>query len=181
MNKNALSLISAGLLLSCTGLAHAEDQAANISVSGLVTPGYSCFVNMSQSSVSIVETPDKLIKQGNNATNPVIIHLSVKSNTVNHQQQCDSLLAEGKLVYRISGTADNADGTVLANQLKDSTAASGLGIGLFDASNTPINVNTGRLAATADTILGLQLVQLSNQEAVSGNINALASIDVEHL
>lgn len=176
MKKKSIFLLLTGLSLSLTGFAHAKDTAAVLSINGLVTPGYSCLVTMNQSSVSLVETPDKLIKQGNNATNPLIIHLSLSEG-----EQCESLVAEGKLAYRVLGNADNAEGTTLANQLNDSTAASGLGIGLFDANNNPISVNTGLIPAAKDTVLGLQLVQLSNQEAIPGNINAQASIQIERL
>lgn len=179
MKKNSMALAISGLFLACTGLAHADsaDTAATLSISGDVKGAeFSCAVIMSESSVSIIESPDALIKQGDNATSPKAIHLSVAG-----EERCATLVSEGKIAYKVLGIADNADGTALANDLTDETAAKGVGIGIFDANNKPVNVNTGRLSATEDTVFGLQMVQLTNQQAVAGNINATASVQIERL
>lgn len=179
MKKNIVCLMVSGLFLASTGLAFADstDTPATLSISGAVKDaGFSCAVNMSESSVSIIENPDSLIKQGDNATSPKAIHLSVAG-----EERCATLVSEGKIAYKVLGTADNADGTALANDLTDETAAKGVGIGIFDANNKPVSVNIGRLSATEDTVFGLQMVQLTNQQAVAGNINATASVQIERL
>ncbi|XHA18560.1 fimbrial protein [Citrobacter farmeri] len=176
--KNKLSsLVISGIFLTCTGMAHAAnaDTASTLTISGTVKDDYAtCAVNMSESSVSIIETPDALIKQGDKATNPKVIHLSVDG-------KCSELVTEGKIAYKILGVADNADGTALANSLTDETAAKGLGIGIFNSDNKVVSVNTGLLIANEDTTFGLQLVQLNHQEAVAGNIYATASVQIERL
>lgn len=179
MKKNVLGLMISGLFVVSAGLAHAEssDVAATLTISGTVkNTEFSCIVNMSESSVSIMETPDALIKQGDNATSPKEIHLSVDGD-----ERCDALVTEGKIAYKVLGIADNADGTALANDLVDETAAKGVGIGIFDADKKPVSVNTGLLNAHEDTVFGLQMVQLTNQQAVAGNINATASVQIERL
>ncbi|WP_448885005.1 fimbrial protein [Citrobacter telavivensis] len=176
--KNKLSsLVISGFFLTCSGMVHAEnvDTASTLTINGTVKDDYStCAVNMSESSVSIIETPDALIKQGDNATNPKVIHLSVDG-------KCSELVTEGKIAYKILGVADNADGTALANSLTDETAAKGVGIGIFNSDNKVVSVNTGLLIANEDTTFGLQLVQLNHQEAVAGNIYATASVQIERL
>ncbi len=113
--------------------------------------------------------------QDDNATSPVNIHMSIEGG-----DQCTAMVAQGKIAYRFSGTADNADGTALANSLTDATAAKGVAIGIFDADNKPVEVNTGLLPATTDTVFALQMVQLKGQDAV-GNINTAVTIEVERL
>lgn len=95
--------------------------------------------------------------------------------------ECAKLVADGKIAYKFKGTADEADGNVLANALTDSTAATGVGIGIFDENNHPVAVNTGTLPAKEDTIFGLQMVELNGQSGVAGNINSTVTVEIERL
>lgn len=175
MKKTLSGLISATLLLACA--AQAEDTSATIDINGVLKDAeFSCSVTLSESSVSILDRADTIIKQGENATFPVTIHA-----TVNGGKKCDELVAQGKMFYWFEGTADNSDGTVLANYLTDETAAKGVGIGIFDRDNKPLAVNKGTLQANTDTVFGLQMVQLSNQEPVAGNINSTVTVQIERL
>lgn len=175
MKKELSVLIMAALFSSSAALA--EDYSATVDISGVVKPPeFSCSVLLSENSVSILEESDTLIKQGENATTPTRIHVSVDGGP-----KCADLMNEGKISYKFQGTADNADGTALANALNDATAAKGVGIGIFDAENKPLAVNSARLAATEDTVFGLQMVQLTNQEPVAGNINSTLTVQIERL
>lgn len=175
MKKALSALIMAALFSSNAALA--DDISATLNISGVVKPAeFSCTVLLSESSVSIIENSDTLIKQGENATSPTLIHVSVDG-----VPQCAELVKEGRILYKFQGTADNADGTVLANALNDATAAKGVGIGIFNGENKPLVVNNGRLPATEDTVFGLQMVQLTNQEAVAGNINSTLTVQIERL
>lgn len=175
MKKLLSGLISATLLLASA--AQAKDMAANIAISGTLRPAeFSCSVGLSESSVSVLENSDTLIKQGDNATSPVIIHVTVFGGA-----ECDKLVEEGKIAYKFTGAADDADGTVLANSLTDETAAKGVGIGIFNGQNELVPVNTGRLGAQGGSAFGLQMVQLTNQEAVAGNINSTVTVEIERL
>ncbi|MMZ65142.1 Fimbrial protein [compost metagenome] len=155
----------------------ATDHSAVVDINGTLTSeGFSCSVMPSESSVSLLELPETLIKQGDNATAPVIVHVSVMGD-----DRCSTLVDDGKIAFRFSGNADNADGTALANSLTDETAAKGVAIGIFDGDNKPVKVKTGRLPVKTDTVFGLQMVQLKGQEAVAGNINTAVTIEIERL
>lgn len=175
MKKTLCGLISAALFLPC--FVQASDTSATIDINGVLQQGdYYCAVILSESAVSILEESDTLIKQGDDATSPTIIHVSVDGDA-----QCADLITAGKIAYKFQGSADNADGTVLSNALTDTTAAKGVGIGIFDGQNKPIAVNTGRLPAKTDTTFGLQMVQLTNQQPVAGNINSTVTVQIERL
>ncbi|AKE60653.1 fimbrial protein [Citrobacter farmeri] len=179
MKKNILGLIISGLFLVNTGMVLADsiDIPATLSISGTVKSNeISCMVSMDKSSVSLIEKPESLIKQGDNATSPEEIHLSVVGD-----DRCDALISEGHIAYKVLGVADNADGTALANSITDESAAKGVGVGIFDADKKPVSINTGLLSAHEDTVFGLQMVQLTNQQAVAGNLYATASVQIERL
>ncbi|HBI09098.1 MAG TPA: type 1 fimbrial protein [Franconibacter pulveris] len=175
MKKVLSGLVSVTLLMA--GAAQAKDMAANIAISGTLRPAeFSCSVALSESSVSVLENSDTLIKQGDNATSPVTVQVSVDGGP-----ECAKLTDEGKIAYKFMGVADDADGTVLANSLTDETAAKGVGIGIFNGQNELVPVNTGRLGAQGGSTFGLQMVQLTNQEAVAGNINSTVTVQIERL
>ncbi|MCU7784376.1 fimbrial protein [Lelliottia amnigena] len=156
-----------------------DNISTTIQINGVATSDYelACAVVPSESSVSLLEMPDTLIKQGADATSPVQVHLAVVGPT----DKCDLLVEAGKIAFRFSGKSDNAEGTALGNSLTDDTAAKGVGVGIFDANNKPVSVNAGLLVAQKDTVFGLQMVQLKGQEAVAGNINSFVTIDIERL
>ncbi|EKK5270742.1 fimbrial protein [Cronobacter dublinensis] len=178
MKKALLGFALSAFLIN--GAAYAEtsnDTSATIAINGFLQQSTSsCVVKLSESSVSILDETDKLIKQGENATAEKLIHVSIMG-----EDECAQLVADGKIAYKFKGTADDADGTVLANALTDSTAASGVGIGIFDEDHKPITVNTGTLLAKADTIFGLQLVALNGKEVAYGNVNSMLTVQIERL
>ncbi|WP_446030291.1 fimbrial protein [Lelliottia amnigena] len=180
MTKRLLtSFAISALLAAMPAMAvQADNTSTTIQISGVATSDYElvCMVSPSVGTVSLLEMPDTLIKQGDDATSPVQVHLEVQG-----PDTCDTLVKEGKIAYRFSGKTDDADGTVLANSVTDNTAAKGVGVGIYDANNKPVNVNGGLLPAQKDTVFGLQMVQLKGQEAVAGNINSYVTIDIERL
>jgi len=176
MTQRLLTGLALAMLVSASP-AMATDHSAVVDINGTLTrEAFRCSIVPSENSFSLLELPETLIKQGDDATSPVIVHLSVVGG-----DQCTALVDDGKIAFHFSGNADNADGTALANSLTDETAAKGVAIGIFDGDNKPIVVNTGRLPAKTDTVFGLQMVQLNGQEAVGGNINAAATIEIERL
>jgi len=176
MTQRLLTGLTLAMLVSA-GPVMATDHSAVVDINGTLTSeGFTCTVMPSESSVSLLELPETLIKQGDNATAPVAVHVSVLGG-----DKCSALVDDGKIAFRFSGNADNADGTALANSLTDETAAKGVAIGIFDGDNKPVEVNTGRLPAKTDTVFGLQMVQLKGQEAVGGNINTAVTIEIERL
>jgi type 1 fimbria pilin len=175
MKKSLMYLAMLGLLTS--GLASAKEYSAVMEINAVVNPKVmTCSVIPSDSSISLLELPETLIKQGDDATKPVVVHLSVVG-----AEECDQMISQGRMAYRFTGVSDEAGGTALANSLSDSSAAKGVAIGIFDGSNKPIALNSGLLPAKDDTIFGLQMVQLKGQEAVGGNINTSVTIDIVRL
>ncbi|WP_312983297.1 fimbrial protein [Atlantibacter sp.] len=175
MKNTVLGLAISALFI--TGSAMAQDNSATVVIDGIVKPADTvCAVQASEASVSLLELPESLINQGDNATAPYIVHLAVDGDT-----KCATLVDEGKLAFRFSGVADEGDGTALANLLTDDSAAKGVAIGMFDGDNKPVPVNTGLLPAKKDTTFGLQMVRLTGSQAVSGNINSYVTIDIERL
>lgn len=162
----------------------ANDIPATLSISGTVSEGqFSCGVLLDESSVSLIQDSDTLIKQGDNATTPTLVKITINGGDANGGGNlCNDLITEGKIAYKFTGTADNADGTSLANTLSDQTAAQGVGIGIFDDQNKPIAANTGLVLAKEEvTTIGLQMVQLHNQTPVAGNINSTVTVQIERL
>lgn len=175
MQKKLMYLAVLGLLTS--GLASAKEYTATMDIIAFVNPKVTmCSVIPSDSSISLLELPETLIKQGDDATKPVIVHLYVTG-----AEECEQLISQGKMAYRFTGVADEADGTALANNLTDSSAAKGVAIGIFDGSKKPIALNSGLLPAKEDTVFGLQMVQLAGQDAIGGNINSSVTIDIVRL
>lgn len=160
------------------GQAIAEDTTAVLQISGTVKPEtFSCAVMLNESSVSLLEKMDTLIKQGDEATNPILIHISVDRTN----RHCAELADEGKIAFKVLGNADATDVDALANSLTDETAATGVAIGVFDSVNKPFAINSGMLPLQEDTTIGIQMVQLMGQEAVPGNINTMATVQIERL
>lgn len=181
MTKRLLTSFAISALLAAMPVMaeQTDNTSTTIQISGVATSDYElvCRVSPNVGSVSLLEMPDTLIKQGDDATSPTQVHLEVQGPG----DMCDTLVKEGKIAFRFSGKIDDADGTVLANSLTDDTAAKGVGVGIYDANNKPVNVGGGLLPAQKDTVFGLQMVQLKGQEAVAGNINSYVTIEIERL
>ena len=179
MKKNLLAIVISSLMLSAIGCgqAFAVDTSDDLLILGEITPSApTCAVMLDKSSVSILEKSDTLIKQGENATLPTTVHISVEGDP-----RCSEMIDAGKIGYKILGTPDNADGTALSNLLSDETAAKGVAIGIYDSQNKPFAVNSDTMMAKTDSSFGLQMVQLTGQQAVEGNINSLATVQIERL
>ncbi|MBL7637097.1 MULTISPECIES: fimbrial protein [Atlantibacter] len=179
MKKAYFRLLLLPLIMAAgIGQAAAENNSADLVISGKIKPDtFMCHVVLSETSISLLEKTDTLIKQGEDATAPTIIHISVD----NGDPRCTALVDEGKIAYKVLGNADSINPYALANALSDETAAKGVAIGVFDGANKPFAINTGQLESKTDTTIGLQMVQLSGQEAVPGNINAMATVQIERL
>ncbi|MBN6044520.1 fimbrial protein [Citrobacter sp. ku-bf4] len=166
------------MLAAGIGQAIAEENTATLQISGTVKPNtFSCTVMLNESSISLLEKTDTLIKQGDEATNPILIHISVDRTN----SQCATLADQGKIAFKVLGNADTTDANALANSLTDETAAKGVAIGVFDSANKPFAINSGTLPLQDDTTIGIQMVQLTGQEVVPGNINSMATVQIERL
>lgn len=158
---------------------NASDTAAVLTVKGNVTNvGSVCGVNVSQNNVSLAGNLDDLAPQSSVGGAPAAtVELTIVGNT-----SCYEMLAHSKLAYRLLGTADNADGNVLANADTSAGAASGIGVRLADRDGNTLAINESTLlAGSAPTRLGFNLVTLNGQEAIPGTVHSTLTIEVERL
>lgn len=180
MKKSLLGLAVSALFV--VGAVHAEtnpnDVSATLTVSGSVTASQSaCTVNLNKSSIALSAEVSKLVAQGVAATPVDAVDLSITGDT-----QCSDLVAAGKMAYKFIGTADNALGTSLTNTATGDTAASGIGIALYDNAGKVVSINKDTIAATTTAShLGLGLVKLDGVEATAGSVQGSLTIQIERL
>ncbi|EOU9538377.1 fimbrial protein [Cronobacter dublinensis] len=182
MKKTLTGLTLSTLLFS--GISMAEDTAAALSVSGTVSDNSTaCQVTLSKSSVNLTDNINQMINQGDKATSITPISMTVMG--VNNNFTCGKKIYDGRIAVRFLGTHDNADGSAFANTASGEDAATGVGIGLFETNNNPIDINqpwhltTKAYAVTQ--FFGLQLVKLNGQTATSGKIAGDMTVQVERL
>ncbi|EOC0417620.1 type 1 fimbrial protein [Cronobacter malonaticus] len=183
MKKTVLGLTVSALFMFSA--AHAStnpnDVSATLSVTGTVVEDITqvCTVTLDKSSVALANDVGDLINQNDRAT-------ANGSERVNLQitggDECQNEVAAGHMAYKFTGMTDNADGTVLANTDTSATAAKGVGVGIYDYVGNVLKVNQDTLpATTAGNAITLQMVKLTGQEAVAGNVLGSVTIEIERL
>ncbi|EOC1312168.1 hypothetical protein ACI09C_001194 [Cronobacter turicensis] len=90
-----------------------------------------------------------MINQNENSTGGANVLIAIGGNS--YTKQCKTLADQGKLAYRFIGTADDADGTVLANSNNSAGSAKGFGVGVFNGDDkfSPLKVNQDSLPANS--------------------------------
>ncbi|MDU6926450.1 fimbrial protein [Franconibacter helveticus 513] len=173
MKKTLLGLVVSSLF--AVGTAQATDVAATLSVVGQVnTASSSCFVSLDNSAINL--TADLVeLKPQDQATVPAkIVAVSVFGNG----NGCETLASQGKIAYKLKGTADAAAGTAMAN----TGTATGVGIGLYKEDGTVLKINQDSLVSNSlETKLGVGLVKLTGQQANSGTVHGSLTIEIERL
>ncbi|MOA40393.1 hypothetical protein D3C78_1622630 [compost metagenome] len=80
-----------------------------------------------------------------------------------------------------SGTYD-AEGTVLVNDDSASTAAKGIGIGVYDADLNPLKIKQTTIATPTNIgHINLQLVKMKGVEAVKGTVHSSLTMTLIHI
>ncbi|EOI3503125.1 fimbrial protein [Cronobacter dublinensis] len=183
MKKTILGLAVSAMFMAGTVQAetNANDVSATLSITGSVTPAeFSCAVQLSTNTINMVVDTDKLVPQGQNGLaegNNESLFISVAGD-----DQCAVLAGEGKIAYKFVGTADNADGTVIANSATGDNAAAGVGIGLYDDAGNVIKINDDTVVAkTTKNMLVLSAVKLNGQTVTTGNLSGSVTIQIERL
>lgn len=180
MKKSILGLAVSAMFMM--GAAQAEtntnDVSATLTVSGSVTTAQSCAVNLSKNSINLNSDVESLPTQGSQAQAVDTVDLSIAGDDL-----CASLVSEGKMAYQFLGTADNANGTSLANNASSSEGgAGGIGIALYDAAGKELSINKDTVIATPTAYhLGLAMVKLEGQEATAGAVQSSLTIQIERL
>ncbi|NCH72322.1 fimbrial protein [Cronobacter dublinensis] len=180
MKKTILGLaISAMFMVGAVQAeTNANDVSATLSVTGTVTANDSvCSVVLSDSTVALNGDVSSLVEAGQKPANAksVIIRTQGDNN-------CTTLLSQGKLAYKFLGTADGVDGTTLANSASAESAAQGVGIGLYNMEGTSLKINEDTATATSTGYtLQLGLVKLSGSEPTAGDVQGSLTIQIERL
>lgn len=188
MKQNYLT----GLLLAAmftSGIAYAEpttqDVPATLSISGTVNSAKEhCEVVLSHDFLVLDSSVSQLIPQGGDATDPHLVSIFIKD--VGKGSTCAETAAAGHISVKFIGDADDADGTTLANSsYVTENGAKGVGIGIFKEDKTPLAINSDTMTVTdgttGNTVFGMQMVQLKNQEVTPGNIYAHLTVEIERL
>lgn len=188
MKQKVLSITLFALLTGsmAQAMATTQDVPVTLNISGTVSnkAANKCIVSLSQSVINLTSSSKDMIKQGENATSPERLVLTVHSPDGNWTQ-CDKDVYDGKVAIKFTGTHDDADGTDFANTATGENAASGVGIGLFNYDNTPIDTrdifNIRARTNISVNYLGLQLVQLAGQTVTSGTVAGNITFQIERL
>ncbi|ELY6245477.1 fimbrial protein [Cronobacter universalis] len=95
---------------------------------------------------------------------------------------CNQRIQEGKIAVRFMGPADDVEGSVFANTANGENAAKGVGVGLFLSNRARININQGAIPVSMKPLdLSAQVVGLTGQDIVEGNVQAMITVEVVRL
>lgn len=189
MMKKLTTLLTSSALLMAGVLntsAHA-DMPNTLNIFGSVGSGTPpCIVHLDRTAVDLMGSPSSMINQNETVKTGANVTINLTSTNSVFGAQCVTLAEDGKISYRVIGTADNADGNVLANTDTSNGAAQGVGIGISDstyASNIKplrINQDTIKIKNPYNTI-SLALVKLNGQQLTSGFVKGSLTIQIERL
>lgn len=163
-------------LIMAAGVTQATDIPATLSITGNATNAEAaCAININPATISLQSEVDKLVIQGSKNIANKSVNVSVSGNS-----ECYEMLLQNKIAYRFLGTADDVEGSVLANTDTSPEAAKNVGIGLFRKDGDIINLKD-IMPATGSDYIGLEMVSLKRGEATKGNVNSTLTIQVERL
>lgn len=182
-----VGLISAGVAQADTT---PQDIPATLSITGAVSsPDKGCRVALSKDNLYFNMNAGEIISQGHKATQAETVTVTIQENDVSGNF-CAKAVEAGQIAVKFVGTADDADGTALANQYATAEdAATGVGIGVFDEQNSPIAINSDSLAVTnlstvsnmGSVNFGVQPVRLTNRDITAGMIAGSVTVEIERL
>ncbi|WP_319049176.1 fimbrial protein [Cronobacter malonaticus] len=181
--KLALTGLMISTLLMAT-VAHAQisasDVPATLTITGIArgSSEATCALAANASAIYLRGDVSNLIELGDDADNMTFVPLHIEGN-----KECDALIEQGKLSYRFFGTADDSQGSALANASTGENAATGVAIGLFDNKGKPVSINSTAYTVSKDAQqgIGFQVVKLKDQTATAGTVHGVLTIDVERL
>lgn len=183
LNLALTALLTASI---APAIAATQDVSATLNIAGVINSDIEdhCVITLDQSVINLTSSSNNLINQGENATSPERLVVTVQSLNENFTQ-CDKDIYNGKIAIKFTGTHDNADGTAFANTATGENAAAGVGIGLFNYNNTPIDsreiYKIRDLSNDSVNYLGLQLVKLTGQTVKTGAVAGNITFQIERL
>lgn len=170
MNKTLLSLAFASLFM--VGAAQAADHSAVVDISGSLTGDHSeCTVQTDLSSVDLSGEIADIPQQG--------VFINDIATKLNYTVESTGESCYNRVAMQFHGVTD-ATGKVLANTDTGETAAKGVGIGLYDMYQDPLDINS-QITAHTQGSLYLQMVKLDGQTPVVGTVNGALTIDIVRL
>ncbi|EOU9560228.1 fimbrial protein [Cronobacter dublinensis] len=179
MKKTILGLAVSAMFMASAVQAetNSSDVSATLRVTGTVSRESTCTVSPSQHTIALAGKLDTIVDQrAKNNPNMLTINLHVSGDS-----ECETFVEQGKIAYKFIGTADNADGVSLANAATGASAATGVGINLYNSDGDIIDINSQLTATPEATTLGLGLVSLVNQELTTGSVEGSLTIQLERL
>lgn len=183
MNKIIKGIVIPVLLVSGSAIAadNTTDTAAYVEITGSVkdsTP-VECSISSSVHSVSIHSDISNMIEAGDKANNMTLVPIQISGNDA-----CKDLIDQGRIGYKITGTADESDATILKNADSSETHAGGIGIGLFSPDQSPLELGKTVMVTSANmtnTGIGFQAVKLAGQTVTSGSLQGNVTVEIERL
>ncbi|EKK5267355.1 fimbrial protein [Cronobacter dublinensis] len=172
-------LLLATLLASSLGYAQTEQSFAPdyLFISGSLKYGKECTVTLVHENVAINNDLGHMFLQSAAKVMPdAMTAINIAPN-----DSCMQLLLKNKLAYRLIGTPDNAEGTVLANSDTADSAAKGVGIRLSDRTGALIPVGGTLAAGIGNTPLLITLVKLKGQNQEPGTVKGTLTVEIERL
>lgn len=156
----------------------ANDASAILTVTGNVTDSQTvCAVSLDQSAITLNGDTSNMATQGATAISTTTVDLSITGD-----EKCNTLVSQGKMAYKLLGTADTLEGNVLANAATGADAATGVGIGLYTLAGDVLAVNQSTLAASVTgTKFGLGIVKLNGQTPAAGKVQGALTIEIVRL
>ncbi|MEE9682560.1 type 1 fimbrial protein [Lelliottia amnigena] len=172
MKKTLIGLTLMSLFVA--GAVQAVDHPATVDITGsLIGDGTECTFDIAEgTAINLYGAIGDLPNQGQNALAPTKMEYKLTN-------ACDI----NTFALQLHGVVDNADGTVLTNDDISSTAAKGIGVGVFNSDSSPVDVN-GRInipESKSQRYLNLQMVKLNGQTAIEGTVNSALTIDIVRL
>ncbi|AZP31692.1 fimbrial protein [Cronobacter sakazakii] len=178
--KKFTSILALSAMLAA-GIAQAEDNdiAATLSISGTVkdtTAG--CTIEFVQPTVDMGSRDiDSLPLQGHHVDGAQLT--AVTANLIGN---CTK---DGQLAPNLSftGIVDDADGNALVNTATGSTAATGLGVGIYSVAGNVITPNGSPVIGTGkeSTMFYIGMVKLNGATPTPGQVQSSLTLQIESL
>lgn len=177
IRKTLLAIVCITACSSVYAQQDANDVSANLQVTGTVHDAESdCSIALSASNIalqtkSISQLPSQSTTASTGTTDSINIKLTGDSCDPSH--------------IKFIGDTDSTAGDTLVNSLATSSAAKGVGVGIYDYSGHAISLNKA-VPATWDLLEGniplhLQLVKLTGESPTAGDIQASLTVQLENL
>lgn len=179
MKKIALLITLVGFLITSIAQAENSDVAATLSISGTLKDS---------STGCTIEFRDPTVNMGSREIESLPLqghHVDKGQLTMVTANLIGSCTKEGQLVPNLSftGIVDDAAGNSLANAATGSTAATGLGVGIYSYAGYPITPDGSPVLATGNesTMFYIGMVKLNGATPTPGQVQSSLTMQIESL